>query len=110
MSIFETFSDSNEVFQSETVPRQSGLLPSKQIGTENDVFQSEMEKEIVKLFEEFDVMTLCDYDQTRVGKVQQLFEKYQTIAQEVIVKLHEKVLEVKTNELDRTKEELHIAK
>ena len=86
------------------------MLPLKLTDTENEVFQSEIEKEIVKLFEEFDMMTLYDYDQTRVGKVRQLVEKYQTITQEVIVKLHEKTLEVKTNELDRTKEELQLSK
>jgi uncharacterized protein with PIN domain len=56
------------------------------------------------------MMTLYDYDQTRVRKVKELTEKYQTITQEVIVKLHEKTLEVKNNELDRTKEELQMAK
>ena len=77
---------------------------------ENEDFQSEIGKEIVKLFGEFDMMTLYDNDQTRVRKVKQLVEKYQTITQEVIVKLHEKTLEVKTNELDRTKEELQLSK
>ena len=62
------------------------------------------------LFGEFDMMTLYDYDQTRVRKVKELVEKYQTITQEVIVKLHEKTLEVKANELDRTKEELQLSK
>ena len=56
------------------------------------------------------MMTLYDYDQTRVRKVKELVKKYQTITQEVIVKLHEKTLEVKTNELDKTKEELQLAK
>jgi hypothetical protein len=100
----------NEVFQTEIVLRQSGILPSKPTDMGNEVFQSEIEKEIVKLFGEFDMMSLYDYDQTRVGKVKQLVEKYQTITQEVIVKLHEKTLEVKTNELDRTKEELQLSK
>ena len=109
-SSFATVSDKNEVFQPEIVLRQSGVLPSRPIGSENEVFQSEIEKEIVKLFGEFDMMTLYDYDQTRVRKVKELVEKYQTITQEVIVKLHEKTLEVKTNELDRTKEELQLAK
>ena len=45
-----------------------------------EIFQSEMENEIVKLFEEFDLMTLHDYDQMRVTK---LIEKYQRITQEV---------------------------
>ena len=55
------------------------------------------------------MMTLYDYDQTRVRKVKQLVEKYQRITQEVIVKLHENTLEVKTNELIKIKEELQIA-
>ena len=42
--------------------------------------------------------------------MRQLVEKYQTITQEVIFKLHEKILEVKMNELDGTKEELQMAK
>ena len=109
-SSFATVSDKNEVFQPEIVLRQSGVLPSKPVGSENEVFQSEIEKEIVKLFGEFDMMTLYDYDQTRVRKVKELVEKYQTITQKVIVKLHEKTLEVKTNELDRIKEELQMAK
>ena len=109
-SSFATVSVKNEVFQPEIVLRQSGVLPSKAIGTGNEVFQSEIEKEIVKLFGDFDMMSLYDYDQTRVTKVKQLVEKYQTITQEVIVKLHEKTLEVKTNELDRTKEELQLSK
>jgi hypothetical protein len=91
-SSFAAVSDKNEVFQPEIVLRQSGVLPSKLTDMGNEVFQSEIEKEIVKLFEEFDMMTLYDYDQTRVGKVRQLVEKYQTITQEVIVKLHEKTL------------------
>ena len=48
----------NEVFQPEIVLRQSGVFPSKPTDTGNEGFQSEIEKEIVKLFEEFDVMTL----------------------------------------------------
>ena len=109
-SSFATVADRNESFQPEVVLRHSEMLPSKPIGSENEVFQSEIEKEIVKLFGEFDMMTLYDYDQTRVRKVKELVEKYQTITQEVIVKLHEKTLEVKTNELDRIKEELQLLK
>ena len=58
LSSFATFSDKNEVFQPEIVLRQSGVLPSKPTDTGNEVFQSEIEKEIVKLFEEFDMMTV----------------------------------------------------
>ena len=64
-SSFATVPDKNEAFQPEIALRftsQSGVLPSKPTDTENEVFQSEMEKEIVKLFEEFDMMTLYDYD------------------------------------------------
>ena len=43
-------------------------------------------------------------------KVKQLVRKYQTVSQKVIVKLHEKTLEVKSNELKNTKEELQLAK
>ena len=35
-----------------------------------------MKNEISKLFAEFDVMSLHDYDLMRVEKIQQLFEKY----------------------------------
>ena len=75
-----------------------------------EIYQSEMENEIVKLFEEFDLMTWHDYDQMRVTKVRQLIEKYQRITQEAVLKLHEKTLELKTNELHRTKEELQLSK
>jgi hypothetical protein len=109
-SSFATVPDQNETFQPEIVlTSQSRVLPSKPTDTENEVFQSEMEKEIVKLFEEFDMMSLYDYDQTRVRKVKQLVEKSQRITQEVIVKLHENTLEVKTNELNKIKEELQMA-
>ena len=73
-------------------------------------FQSELENDILKLFEKFDMMKLHDYDQMRVGKVRQLVEKYQKITQEAVFKLHENTLEVKTNELVKTKEELQMAK
>ena len=65
-----------------------------------------MENEIVKLFEEYDLMTWNDYNQMRVMRVRQLIEKYQRITQEVVLKLHEKTLVVKTNELNNIKEEL----
>ena len=38
-SSFATVSDRNKVFQPEIVLRQSGVLPSKPIGSENEVFQ-----------------------------------------------------------------------
>ena len=74
-SSFAAVSDKSEVFQPEIVLRRSpqyGVLPSKStdiLSTRNEVFQSKMENEILKLFEEFDMMTLHDYDQTRVIKV-----------------------------------------
>ena len=74
------------------------------------VFQSDMENEIIKLFDEFDMKNLPGYDQVRLRKLRQLVEKYQTITQEVVFKLHEKTLEVKTNELEKTKEELQMAR
>ena len=43
-------------------------------------------------------------------KVKQLVRKYQTVSQKVIARLHEKTLEVKSNELKHTKEELQLAK
>ena len=48
---------------------------------ENGNFQSGMVNEISKLFEEFDMMSLHDYDQMRVEKVKQLFEKYHKVNQ-----------------------------
>ena len=73
-------------------------------------FHSKMENEILKLFEEMDVMNPHDYDQIRVRKVKQLVEKYQRITQKVAFKLLEKTLEIKTNELVKTKQELQMAK
>ena len=69
-----------------------------------------MENEIVKLFEEFDSMTRHDYDQMRVTKVRQHVEKYQRITQEVVLKLHEKTVKVKINELNNLKEDFQMAK
>ena len=109
---FATVPVENEVFQPEIVPtltKHLGVLPSNP----TDIFKmegKEMENEIVKLFEEFDKMTLHDYDQTRVIKVRQLVEKYQTISQKFIFELHENTLEVKINELEKVKEELQMTK
>ena len=78
---FETVSDKNEAIQPEIVLRltsQSEVLPPKPTDTENEVFQSEIERKIKKLFEEFDMMSVHEYDLTRVKKVKQLFKKYQT--------------------------------
>ena len=86
-SSFATVSDKNEVFQPEIVLRrslQSASKPTDILSLENEVFQSKMENEILKLFEEFD----CD--QTRVIKVRQLVEKYQKITQKCICELHDK--------------------
>ena len=116
-SSFATISDKNEVFQQEIVLRhsqQSELCskPTDILSTKNEVFQSKMENEILKLFEEFDMMTLHNYYQTRVIKVRQLVEKYQTITHKDIWKLqsvHDETLEIKTNELNKIKEELEMA-
>jgi hypothetical protein len=42
---------------------------------EKQDFQSEIEREIEKLFGEFDIMSMHEYDLKRVKKVKQLFEK-----------------------------------
>ena len=69
-----------------------------------------MENEILKLFEEIDLMIMVhDYDQIRVRKVKELVEKYQRITQKVAFKLLEKTLEDKTKELAKTKQELQMA-
>ena len=98
-SNFATVADKKEAFQPEIVIQNSAQ--------DSDL---EMENEIVKLFEEFDTMSLREYDNFRVTKVKQLVRKYQTVSQKAIAKLHEKTLEVKTNELKTTKEELQLAK
>ena len=97
------------VFQPEIIQGhspQSRALPSEPTDTESDFLKSDIKKEIVKLLGEFDMMTLYDYDETGVEKIEQLVEKYQ----KAIFKLQEKTLEVKTNELDSTKEELQLEK
>jgi hypothetical protein len=96
----------NEVFQPEIILRltpQSGVLPSKPTDTENEVFQSEIERKIKKLFEEFDMMSVHEYDLTRVKKVKQLFKKYQTDNQKEHIL--EEGLEEKSNELAKVEEE-----
>lgn len=42
----------------------------------SEALKLEMKEEISKLFDDFDMMCLQDYDQTRVTKVESLFEKY----------------------------------
>ena len=76
---FATVAEKKEAFQPEIVIQNSTQ--------DSDL---EMENEILKLFEEFDTMSLHDYDNFRVTKVKQLVRKYQTVSQKVIVKLHEK--------------------
>jgi hypothetical protein len=56
------------------------------------------------------MMTLPNYYQTRVIKVRQVVEKYQTITQKCNCKLHDETLEVKTNKLNKIKEELQMTK
>ena len=58
--------------------KQSGFAG---IRFEKEDFPSDMENQISKLFEEFDMMSLHDYDQMRVEKVKQLFEKYHKVNQ-----------------------------
>ena len=77
-------------------------LPLQNSSQDSDL---EMENEIVKLFEEFDTMSLREYDNFRVTKVKQLVRKYQTVSQKAIAKLHEKTLEVKTNKLNKLRKE-----
>ena len=67
----------NELFQPEIVPTLTPHLGVPPLNP-TDIYKTEgteMENEIVELFEEFDKMTLHDYDQTRVRKVRQLVEK-----------------------------------
>ena len=89
-SSFASVPIKSENFHPEIVPiLHLGVLPSNP----TDIYKTEgteMEDEIAKLFEEFDRMTLHDYDQTRVIKVRQLVKRYQTISQKFIYELHEK--------------------
>ena len=81
---------------------------------ERQDFQSEIERKIEKLFGEFDMMSMHEYDLTRVKKVKQLFEKYQTDNQkeEIIDNIHtlEKCLEDKSNELTKIQQEFQKTK
>ena len=81
---------------------------------EKQDFQSEIERKIEKLFGEFDMMSMREYDLTRVKKVKQLFEKYQTDKQneQIIDDGHilEKCLEEKSNELTKIQQEFQKTK
>ena len=81
---------------------------------EKQDFQSEIEREIEKLFGEFDIMSMHEYDLKRVKKVKQLFEKYQTDNQkkQIINDSHtlEKCLEEKSNELTKIQQEFQKTK
>jgi uncharacterized C2H2 Zn-finger protein len=81
---------------------------------EKQDFQSEIERKIEKLFGEFDMMSMHEYDLMRVKKVKQLFEIYQTNNQkEQIVDdghLLEKCLEEKSNELTKMQQEFQKTK
>ena len=81
---------------------------------EKQDFQSEIERKIEKLFGEFDMMSMREYDLTRVKKVKQLFEKYQTDNQkeQIIDDGHilEKCLEEKSNELTKIQQEFQKTK
>ena len=72
-SSFSIVADEKEVFQPEIVIQNSSQ--------DSD---SEMKNETVKLFEEFDMMSLHDYDNFRVTKVRQLVRKYQTVTQKYL--------------------------
>ena len=72
---------------------------------ESETLKLEMKQDISKLFHEFDMMCLYDYDQTRVGKVQDLFERYFKEQTSLSIKLLEGQLKHKTNELITLKEE-----
>jgi hypothetical protein len=72
-----------------------------------------MEKEITLLFEELDMMSLYDYDQMRVKKVEQLFEKYyQALSSREqgnsAVQTIEKNFEAKTTELTKLEQKFQI--
>ena len=81
---------------------------------EKQDFQSEIEREIEKLFGEFDMMSMHEYDLKRVKKVKQLFEKYQTDNQkkQIINDIHtqEKCLEEKSYELTKIQQEFQKTK
>ena len=76
-------------------------------------FNDEMEIDISKLFEEFDMMSLHDYDKMRVKKVRQLVEKYQRIEQKEqlnTVEMLQKNVKAKTSELTKLEKEYQSTK
>ena len=84
-----------------------GFVP---IQGDKEIFQSELEKDITKLFEEFDMMSYNDFSQMRVKRVKQLFEKYQTFScsREQMSnsdEIHEKNVGVKITESNKLKRE-----
>ena len=90
-------------------PKQKNATPIiENVHFENGNFQSGMVNEISKLFEEFDLMSLHDYDQMRVEKVRQLFENYYKV---IYVETNSTVemlinnLEEKKTELSKLKQE-----
>ena len=84
-----------------------GFVPTQ---GDKEFFQSELEKDITKLFEEFDMMSYNDFSQMRVKRVKQLFEKYQTFScsREQMSnsdEIHEKNVGVKITESNKLKRE-----
>ena len=76
-------------------------------------FPDEMEIDISKVFEEFDMMSLHDYDKMRVKKVRQLVEKYQRIEQKEqlnTVEMLQKNVRAKTSELTKLEKEYQSTK
>jgi hypothetical protein len=120
-----TFTLINSIKFEEKIDIDDLVLLPKQTGTPNmdtsnikqepvENFRSEMEKEITLLFEELDMMSLHDYDQMRVKKVKELFEKYyQALSSreqgKSAVETIEKNLEAKIeNELDKKMKQISI--
>lgn len=73
---------------------------------ESETLKFEIKQDISKLFDEFDMMCLHDYDQTRVEKVQNLFERYLSEQISFSVKVLQNQLKDKANELIIVKEAL----
>ena len=119
-----TFTLINSIKFEEKIDIDDLVLPPKQTGTPNmdtsnikqepvENLRSEMEKEITLLFEELDMMSLYDYDQMRVKKVEQLFEKYyQALSSKEqgnsAIEAIEKNLEAKTTELTKLEQKFQI--
>ena len=75
----------------------------------SEALKLEMKREITELFKEFDMMCLNEYDQSRIEKVQTLFERYLTDQTNLSVQLLEYQLKDKTNEMAILKNALEIS-